>query len=135
MGHWYFIYLRLRRSRFKKVKISSADQTIFNKEYVRFDERGHKNIKPKPFLRPAMEMAVKKIFKKRKGGRKMTRGEMKPSYDHKKIVEEFEKWLVERIAHLDDEVDIKENRDIRVAEVYRIQNKFNSIKRKYMLLK
>jgi len=66
MGHWYFIYLRLRRNRFKKVKISSADQTIFNKEYVRFDERGHKNIMPKPFLKPAMEMAMKKIFKKKR---------------------------------------------------------------------
>jgi len=110
-------------------------RAIFNKEYIRFDERGHRKHKPKPFLKPAMEMAVKKIFKKRKGGRKMTRGEMKPSYDHKKIVEEFGEWLVERITYLDDEVDIKENRDIRVAETYRIQARFNSIKRKYMLLK
>ncbi|MBA7579531.1 hypothetical protein ES708_21402 [subsurface metagenome] len=47
------------------MKISSADQTIFNKEYMRFDELGHKDIKPKPFLRPAIEMAVKKIFKKK----------------------------------------------------------------------
>lgn len=117
------------------MKISSADQAIFNKGYVRFDERGHKNIKPKPFLKPAMGTAVKKMFKKRKGGRKMTGEKIKPSYDHKKIVEEFEKWLIDRIILLDDEVDIKENRDIRVAEVYRIQNKFNSIKRKYMLLK
>lgn len=62
MGRWYFIYLRSRKSRLKKVEISSADQTIFNKEYVRFDERGLKNIRPKPFLKPAMEMAVKKIF-------------------------------------------------------------------------
>jgi len=42
---------------------------------------------------------------------------------------------MERIKYLDDEMDIKENRDIRVAEAYRIQNKFNSIKRKHMLLK
>jgi len=48
------------------VKISSADQTIFNKEYMRFDELGLKDIKPKPFLRPAIEMAVKKIFKKKR---------------------------------------------------------------------
>ncbi|MBA7614270.1 hypothetical protein ES703_21533 [subsurface metagenome] len=39
--------------------------SFLNKEYIRFDERGHKNIKPKPFLRPAMEMAIKKVFKKR----------------------------------------------------------------------
>jgi len=50
-------------------------------------------------------------------------------------VEEFEEWLVKRITYLDDEVDIKENRDIRVAEFYRIQTKFNFIKRKYMFLK
>ena len=38
-----------------------------NKKYVRFDERGHKNIKPKPFLKPALELAMKKIFKKKEG--------------------------------------------------------------------
>ena len=41
--------------------------SFLNKEYIRFDERGRKNIKPKPFLRPAMKMAIKKIFKKKKG--------------------------------------------------------------------
>jgi len=65
----------------------------------------------------------------------MTGERIKLNYDYKNIVEEFEKWLVERITYLDDEVDIKENRDVRVAEIYRIQNKFNSIKREYMLLK
>lgn len=56
-------------------------------------------------------------------------------YDYKKIVEEFEKWLTENIIYLDDEADIKENKDVRVAEAYRIQTKFNSIQRKYMILK
>ena len=44
-----------------------------SKEYVRFDEGGHKNIKPKPFLKPALEMAMKKIFKKNGGKRKKRR--------------------------------------------------------------
>jgi len=57
----------MKKETFKKVKTSSSIQAIFNKKYVRFDERGHKNIKSKPFLKPAMEMAVKKIFKKKKG--------------------------------------------------------------------
>jgi len=109
--------------------------SFLSKEYIRFDERGHKDIKLKPFLKPALEMAVKKIFKKKKRRQKMTREKIKLNYDYEKVVEEFEKWLIDRIVYLDDEVDIKENRDIRVAEAYRIQNKFNSIKRKYMLLK
>jgi len=49
------------------MKTPSMIQAIFNKKYVRFDERGHKDIKPKPFLKPAMEMAMKKVFKKKKG--------------------------------------------------------------------
>lgn len=120
----------------KKMKTSSVIQAIFSKEYIRSDERGHKDIKPKPFLKPALKMAVKKYLKKKERKvKKMTREKIKLSYDHKEIVEEFEKWLVERITYLDDEVDIKENRDIRVAEAYRIQTTFNSIKRKYMVLK
>ncbi|GAH27406.1 unnamed protein product [marine sediment metagenome] len=47
------------------MKISSATQTIFNKKYIRFDERGHKDIKSKPFLKPAMEMVMKKYLKKK----------------------------------------------------------------------
>jgi len=65
----------------------------------------------------------------------MTKKINEPNYDYEKVVKEFEHWLKERIKYLDDEVDIKENRDIRVAEAYRIQNEFNSIKRKHMLLK
>lgn len=42
--------------------------SFFSKEYIRFDERGRKNIKSKPFLKPAMEMAIKRVFKKRDGG-------------------------------------------------------------------
>ena len=117
------------------MKTSSAVQVIFNKEYIRFDERGHKDIKPKPFLKPALEMVMKRYLKKGRKVKKMTREKIKPNYDYKKIVEEFEEWLVKRITYLDDEVDIKENRDIRVAEFYRIQTKFNFIKRKYMFLK
>lgn len=47
------------------LKTQIAAQSIFDTEYIRFDERGHKNIKPKPFWRPAFEMAIKKIFKKK----------------------------------------------------------------------
>jgi len=52
------------------MKTFSSIQTIFNREYIRFDERGHKDIKPKPFLKPAMEMVVKRYFKKKKGDKK-----------------------------------------------------------------
>jgi len=54
----------MKKETFKKVKTSSSIQTIFNKKYIRFDERGHKDIRPKPFLKPALEIAMKKIFKK-----------------------------------------------------------------------
>lgn len=47
------------------MKISSGVQAIFSKKYVRFDEWGRKDIKSKPFLRPAFEMAMKKYLKKR----------------------------------------------------------------------
>ena len=40
--------------------------SFLSKEYIRFDERGHKNIKLKPFLKPALEMVMKKYLKKRK---------------------------------------------------------------------
>ena len=65
----------------------------------------------------------------------MTKEIIKLNYDYEKVAKEFEEWLHDRIVYLDDEVDIKENRDIRVAEFYRIQTKFNFIKRKYMFLK
>lgn len=65
----------------------------------------------------------------------MTKEIIKLNYDYEKVVKEFEEWLKDRIIYLDDEVDIKENRDIRVAEIYRIHSTFNSIKRKHMLLK
>ena len=39
--------------------------SFLSKEYIRFDERGHKKIRPKPFLKPALEMAMKKIFGKK----------------------------------------------------------------------
>ena len=48
------------------MKTSLVAQAILNKKYIRFDERGHKNIKQKPFLKPTLEMVMKKIFKKRK---------------------------------------------------------------------
>lgn len=40
-------------------------QIIFNKEYIRFDERDHKDIKLKPFLKPALEMVMKRYLKKK----------------------------------------------------------------------
>lgn len=108
------------------MKTSSAVQAIFSKEYIRFDERGRKKYKPKPFLKPAMEIAVKKIFRKRKGGRKM---KSNVGYDYKKIVEEFEKWLKEDFCN-------KEIRGpVHFSEHKEVQDKFLAIKRKHMLLK
>lgn len=61
-----------------------------SKEYVSFDERGHKKIKPKPFLRPAMEMAIEKIFKKNGRGKKRG-GNMGKKIDEieRKILKEY----------------------------------------------
>lgn len=45
------------------MKLSSS-----SKGYIKFDERGHRKIKPKPFLKPALEMAMKKRYLKKNGG-------------------------------------------------------------------
>jgi len=67
--------------------------------------------------------------------KKMTGEKIELNYDYEKVVKEFDYWLKERIKYLDGEVDIKESRNIRVAEAYRIQARFNSIKQQQMLLK
>lgn len=59
----------------------------------------------------------------------MTGEGIKPSYDHKKIVEEFEKWLDKEY------VPIEVRGAVHHSERVEVQNKFLATKRKYMLLK
>lgn len=55
--------------------------------------------------------------------------EIKPSYDHKKIVEEFEKWLDKEY------VPIEVKGPVHHSERVEVRDKFLAIKRKHMLLK
>jgi len=61
-----------------------------------------------------------------------------PKYNNKKIVEDFEEWIEDRVEMLDDtesaEIDNTPDKNIQLVETYRIKYKFGKIKMENRIL-